>query len=155
MHKYEVMFIIRPDTPEDEVATIITHMEGFVTGAGGTMEKVEKMGRRRLAYRVERQREGFYVLFVLEGPPSTVHELERRMKVTDAVMKFLTVRVDAEHKRAEKLAAIRAKKQAKRQKPGQTQAAAAHPLPFAAPAEPAQADPAAAPPPGDGGATEV
>lgn len=117
MHKYEVMFIIRPDTAEDEVEKIVSQMEGFVTGAGGKMEKIEKMGRRRLAYRIERQREGFYVLFVLEGPPSTVNELERRMRVTDSVMKFLTVRVDLEHKRAAKLAQIRAEKQAKRPKP--------------------------------------
>lgn len=149
MHKYEVMFIIRPDTPEDEAAKIITQMEGFVSGAGGSIEKVEKMGRRRLAYRIQRQREGFYVLFVLEGPPSTVHELERRMKVTDAVMKFLTVRVDEEHKRAEKLAAIRTKKLAKRQKPGHAAAPAAQPIPFAAPA-----DPAPAAPPENAGPTE-
>lgn len=125
MHKYEVMFIIRPDSSEDDVANVITQMEGFVTGAGGAVEKVEKIGRRRLAYRIERQREGFYVLFSVQGPPATVHELERRMKVTDAVIKFLTVRVDQEQKRAEKMAAIRAKKQAKRPRSNQAAGAAA------------------------------
>ena len=117
MHKYEVMFIIRPDTAEDEVEKIVSQMEGFVTGAGGKMVKVEKLGRRKMAYRIQRQREGFYVLFVLEGPPSTVNELERRMRVTDSVIKFLTVRVDQEEKRAAKDAKIRAEKQAKRPKP--------------------------------------
>lgn len=126
MHKYEVMFIIRPDTPEDEVAKIVTQMEGFVTAAGGKVEKTEKLGRRRLAYRILRQREGFYILFVLEGPPASVHELERRLKVTDTVIKFLTVRVDEEHKRAEKLAAARSRKQAK--KPKAAEAAPAQPL---------------------------
>lgn len=116
MHKYEVMFIIRPDAPEDEVAKIATQMEGFITGAGGTVVKLEKMGRRKLAYRVQRHREGFYVLVEMEAPPAAVHELERRMKVADAVIKFLTVRVDEEQKRAEKLAAIRVRRQAKRPK---------------------------------------
>ncbi|MGH9344154.1 MAG: 30S ribosomal protein S6 [Terriglobia bacterium] len=128
MHKYEVMFIIRPDTPEDEMEKLISQMEGFVTGAGGKMEKTEKLGRRRLAYRVERQREGFYVLFVFEGLQGTVNELERRMRVTDAVIKFLTVRIDEEQKRAAKLAKARAEKQAKRPK--------ASPPPPPAPAAP-------------------
>lgn len=128
MHKYEVMFIIRPDTPEDEVEKLVSQMEGFVTGAGGKMEKIEKLGRRRLAYRVERQREGYYVLFVFEGQHGTVSELERRMRVTDAVIKFLTVRIDEEHKRAAKLAKARAEKQARRPKPT--------PPPAAAPSEP-------------------
>ncbi|MGH9377730.1 MAG: 30S ribosomal protein S6 [Terriglobia bacterium] len=129
MHKYEVMFIIRPDTPEDEVDKVVSQMEGFVTGAGGKMEKIEKLGRRRLAYRIERQREGFYVLFVLEGLPAAVNELERRMKVTDAVLKFITVRIDEEQKRAAKLAKARAAKQAKRPK------ASPPPPPAAPPAE--------------------
>lgn len=125
MHKYEVMFIIRPDTPEDEVEKLVAQMEGFVTGAGGKMEKIEKMGRRRLAYRVERQREGFYVLFVFEGLHAAVSELERRMRVTDAVIKFITVRIDLEQKRAAKLAKERAEKQARRPKPAAAPPAAA------------------------------
>ncbi|MGH9406287.1 MAG: 30S ribosomal protein S6 [Terriglobia bacterium] len=117
MHKYEVMFIIRSDTPEDEVEKVISQMEGFVTGADGKILKTEKLGRRKLAYRVERQREGLYVLFIIEGAPATITELERRMKVTDAVIKFMTVRVDQEEKRAVKMSKIRAKQQAKRHKP--------------------------------------
>lgn len=132
MHKYEVMFIIRPDTPEDEVERLVTQMEGFVTGAGGKMEKIDKLGRRRLAYRVERQREGFYVLFVFEGLQAAVSELERRMRVTDAVIKFLTVRIDEEQKRGAKLAKARAEKLAKRPK--------SSPPPAAAPAAPAEAE---------------
>ncbi|HEV2491779.1 MAG TPA: 30S ribosomal protein S6 [Terriglobia bacterium] len=114
MRKYEVIFIVRPDIIDEEVEKLVTQMEGVVTGAGGKLEKVEKMGRRRLAYRVERHREGFYVLFVFEGSGDTVKELERRLKVTDAVIKFLTVRIDEELKRAEKLKALRAKQQAKK-----------------------------------------
>ncbi len=117
MRKYEVIFIVRPDIADEEVDKLIAQMEGVVGGAGGKMEKVEKMGRRRLAYRVERQREGFYVLFVLEGGGETVKELERRLKVTDAVIKFLTVRTDEEIKRAEKFKALRAKEQTKKHRP--------------------------------------
>ena len=65
MRKYEIIFIIRPDATEEDIAKLITQFEGVATGAGGKIEKVEKMGRRRLAYRVKRHREGFYVLFVL------------------------------------------------------------------------------------------
>lgn len=124
MHRYEVMFIIRPDTPEDEMSKLVTQMEGYVTGTGGKLEKSEKMGRRKLAYRIERYREGFYVLFVLEGEPAVVTELERRMKVTDSVIKFLTVRVDEELKRAAKMRAMRKRKESRRRKPAQAQHAA-------------------------------
>ena len=129
MHRYEVMFIIRPDMPEEEMGKLITQMEGYVTGSGGKLEKSEKMGRRRLAYRIERYREGFYVLFVIEGDPAVTVELERRMKVADPVIKFLTVRVDEELKRGAKLAAIRKGKESRRRKPAQ---AAAHGAPKAA-----------------------
>jgi len=131
MRKYEVIFIVRPDVADEEVDKLIAQMEGVVAGAGGKMEKVEKIGRRRLAYRVERQREGFYVLFVLEGGGETVKEFERRLRVTDNVIKFLTVRTDEELKRAEKLKAIRAKQAKKpRPKPGTP---AAQPAPEAQP----------------------
>jgi small subunit ribosomal protein S6 len=116
MRKYEIIFIIRPDVTEEDAAKLITQFEGVVTGAGGKVEKVEKMGRRRLAYRVKRHREGFYVLFVLEGSGDTVREVERRFKVTDTVIKFLAVRTDEELKRAERLKATRAKQEARRGK---------------------------------------
>lgn|SRR5487761_746543 len=133
MHRYEVMFIIRPDVPEDEMGKLIAQMESYVTGTGGKLEKSEKMGRRRLAYRVGRHRDGFYVLFVIEGEPAVITELERRMKVTDTVIKFLTVRVDEELKRSAKMGAIRKRKESRRRKPAQAQ----HSAPQAA--EPSQA----------------
>ncbi len=114
MRKYEIIFVIRPDILEEEVDKLITQMEGVVSSAGGRVEKVEKMGRRRLAYRVRRHREGFYVFFTLEGTGDTVKEFERRLKVIDTVIKFLTVRIDEELKRAEKLQALRAKQEARR-----------------------------------------
>src|ERR1043165_4045528 len=113
MRKYELIFIVRPDAPEEEADKLIAQMEGVVTTAGGKLEKVDKMGRRRLAYHVGRYREGFYVLFTFEGSGETVKEFERRLRVTDSVIKFLTVRTDEELKRAEKFKAFRTKQQAR------------------------------------------
>jgi small subunit ribosomal protein S6 len=114
MRKYEIIFVVRPDVPEEEVDKLVAQMEGVVTGTGGSIEKVEKMGRRRLAYRIQRQREGFYVFFSLEGGGDTVKEFERRLKVTDTVIKFLTVRIDEGLKRAEKFRAFRTEQEARR-----------------------------------------
>jgi small subunit ribosomal protein S6 len=117
MRKYELIFIVRPDLPEEELGKIITQMETVVTGHGGKIEKVEKMGKRRLAYRVEHQREGFYVLFLIEGSGETVKEFERRLKVNDAVIKYLSVRVDEELKRAEKAKTWRAQQATRKPRP--------------------------------------
>lgn len=114
MTKYELIFIVRPDIAEDEVDKLVAQMEGIVTGAGGQIEKIEKMGRRRLAYRVQRHREGFYVLFAFEGTGDTVHEFERRLKVADPVIKFLTVRMDEDLKRGRKFQAQAARREAKK-----------------------------------------
>jgi len=132
MRKYEIMFVVRPDVADEEVERLIAQMEGVVAGAGGKIEKAERMGRRRLAYKVARQREGYYVLFVLEGSGETVKEFERRLKVTDSVIKYLTVRIDEELEKAEKYKALRAKQEARR--PRSKPAAAP---PAAAAAEPA------------------
>ncbi|HUU15487.1 MAG TPA: 30S ribosomal protein S6 [Terriglobia bacterium] len=117
MRKYEIIFVVRPDVPEEELDKLIAQMEGVVTGAGGRVEKVEKMGRRRLAYRIQRHREGFYVFFAVEGSGDTVKEFERRLKVIDTVIKFLTVRIDEDLKRAEKFRAFRADQEARRSRP--------------------------------------
>ena len=117
MHKYELIFIVRTDLPEEELGKLMTQMEGVVTSHGGKVEKAEKMGRRRLAYRVKRQREGVYVLFVVEGSGETVKEFERRLRVNDAVIKYLSVRVDEELKRAEKAKAWRAEQAARKPRP--------------------------------------
>jgi small subunit ribosomal protein S6 len=116
MRNYELIFIVRPDVVDDDVQKLITQMEGVVTSAGGKVEKVEKMGRRRLAYRVEKQREGFYVLFCFQGTGDTVREFERRLKVMDTVIKHLTVCTDDILQRAEKFKNLRAKQEAKRRR---------------------------------------
>ncbi|HEV2113668.1 MAG TPA: 30S ribosomal protein S6 [Terriglobales bacterium] len=105
---YELMFIVRPDMPEEEVDKLISHLESNVTSSGGTVKSTEKMGKRRLAYTVRRFGEGLYVLLTLEGTGEMIHEVERRLRVTEPVIKFITVRVDEEQKRVAKIKAIRA-----------------------------------------------
>jgi small subunit ribosomal protein S6 len=116
MRNYEIIFIVRPDVTEEDVDKLIAQMEGLLPAAGGKLEKVEKLGRRRLAYRVRKQREGFYVLFRLQGSGDTVKEFERRLKVMDTVIKYLTVRIDEDLERAEKFKALRAKQESKKRR---------------------------------------
>lgn len=116
MRNYEIIFIVRPDVVEEEIDKLIAQMEGVVVATGGKLDKVEKMGRRRLAYRVSRQREGIYILFRLQGSGDTVKEFERRLKVMDTVIKYLTVRIDEDLERAEKFKALRAKKESKKRR---------------------------------------
>ncbi len=101
-------------------------MESVVTSTGGSITKSDRMGKRHLAYRVGHFKEGNYVLFIVESEVATVKELERRLRVSEPVIKYLTVRVDEELKRAEKLRNIRAKRLAKKKpRPGSEPAAAA------------------------------
>ena len=104
---YEIMFIVRPDVEEDELDKLIETFSGYVTGGGGTVKTTEKMGRRRLAYTVKKFNDGFYVLLVVDAPASLVSEIERRLRVSDPVIKFLTVRMDEEDKRVAKIKAHR------------------------------------------------
>jgi len=104
---YELMFIVRPDMTEEDLDKLISTLQSVVPPSGGTVQKVEKMGKRRLAYTVRRFHDGIYVLMVVEGGGPVIHELERRLRVTEPVIKFLTVRVDEEHKRLAKIKALR------------------------------------------------
>ena len=105
---YEVMFIVRPDMVDEEADKLVSTLESGVSASGGTVKIVERMGRRRLAYKVRKFQEGNYVLFTVFGSGETIHELERRLRVTEPVIKFLTVRTDEEDKRLEKVKKIRA-----------------------------------------------
>ncbi|HEX7955819.1 MAG TPA: 30S ribosomal protein S6 [Pyrinomonadaceae bacterium] len=111
---YEVVFIVDPGTQEDEVTRLTENLRTIITDQGGTVTRAEVMGRRQLAYRIGRSNEGIYVLFEVEGTGREIAELERRMRVSDQVMRYLTVRVDEERQRAEKLRARRARKASKR-----------------------------------------
>jgi small subunit ribosomal protein S6 len=104
---YEVMFIVRPDTGEEDLDKLVSGIEGTITQNGGTVKSVEKMGVRRLAYTVRRFQEGHYVLLQIEADGNLVSEIERRLRVTEPVIKFLSVRMDEEEKRHAKFMAHR------------------------------------------------
>jgi small subunit ribosomal protein S6 len=114
MPNYEIMFILNPTTVEEEVDKINGQIEAVVTAGGGKVGKVEKMGKRRLAYLVKKFREGSYVLFTIEGDGAIVREVERRLRVMDQVIKYLTVRMDEDMKRLDKIKAHRDKRAARR-----------------------------------------
>ncbi len=104
---YELMFIVRPDMTEEDQDKLVSNLETQVQNAGGTVKSVERMGKRRLAYAVRNFQEGIYVLLVLEGDGAMVKEVERRLRVNEPVIKFLTVRIDEEQKRLAKVKALR------------------------------------------------
>jgi len=104
---YELMFIVRPDMTEEDLDKLLAMLQSIVPASGGSIVKVDKMGKRRLAYTVKRFHEGIYVLIVVEGGGAVIHELERRLRVTEQVIKFLTVRTDEEQKRLDKVKALR------------------------------------------------
>lgn len=104
---YEVMFIVRPDVVEEEVDKLIAGFSTNVTNGGGVIKNVEKMGRRKLAYLVRKFNDGNYVLLTIEANGAVVLELERRLRVTEPVIKFITVRIDEEEKRLAKVKALR------------------------------------------------
>ena len=107
MRVYEVLFIVAPNTEEGDIETLVTQFSDVVTNQGAQVAKVDRMGRRRLAYPIQKHHEGHYVVLTVEGTGSEIAELERRMRVTDAVIRYLSVRIDEDLKRAEKIRARR------------------------------------------------
>jgi small subunit ribosomal protein S6 len=92
--KYELVYIASPDATEEQVTDLHTQVEAIVQRLGGTIDKTENWGRRRLAYEVGRHKEGTYVLEVIDGSGDLMKEIDRRLKVTDLVIRHLVVRVD-------------------------------------------------------------
>jgi small subunit ribosomal protein S6 len=113
---YEILFVADPNLGEPEVDSLTTTVQGYVEKEGGRLQKVEKWGKKRLAYMVGKHREGSYQLLVVEGSPSLVKEVERRLRVTDGVIKFLFVRVDDDLRKAEGRKARRAAEDAKKKR---------------------------------------
>ena len=144
---YEAMFIVRPDVVDEEVDKLIAGFTASVTNGGGVVKHVEKMGRRKLAYIVRKFNDGNYVLMTIEAGGAVVAELERRLRVSEPVIKFITVRIDEEEKRLAKIKAIRATRKKLSAEPAASAApapvpappAAAAPLATAAPVEAVQA----------------
>jgi len=138
---YEIMFIVRPDVEEADIDKLIEGFSANVTNGGGEVKSVEKMGRRRLAYTVRKFNDGFYILLNIAAEGSLITEIERRLRVSEQVIKFITVRMDEEEKRLAKVKALRDSKVKRSAQPvAQTpQAPAATPdAETAAPAEPAK-----------------
>ena len=163
MRIYEELFILQPDVTDEVVDPLIEQLSGIITGQGGTVDKNEKWGVRKLAYRVQKYNEGYYVLLQFTAGPETVKEMERRLRVTDVVMKFITVRIDEKLKKIEKRKKARAKRAARKPAPPVAQpsmptgepAAGGGPMPGAPmPGAPAPAAPAEAPEPALAGSGE-
>jgi small subunit ribosomal protein S6 len=115
---YEILFIADPNLGEPEVDALAVQVQGYVEKEGGRLQKVEKWGKKRLAYMIGKHREGSYVLLVVEAGAETVKEVERRIRVTDGVVKFMTVRVDEELKKAERRKSKRMAEEARRRERG-------------------------------------
>lgn len=114
---YDLIFIIRPATPEDEIKKVEHAVEHACSEKGGKIEKTEHWGTRKLAYRVAKHREGIYVYYQIHTTHGElIAELERRLRVQDSVIKYLTIRLDEDIKRQKKLAGIREKRAARRPK---------------------------------------
>lgn len=107
---YEVVVIVAPNVSDDDLGQLADTLAGIVTGQGGVIVKNEKMGRRNLAYPIGKHKEGQYLLLEISGAGSEIAELERRMRVNDVIIRYMTVRVDLDRRRAEKLKARRARK---------------------------------------------
>jgi small subunit ribosomal protein S6 len=135
---YEVMFIVRPDVADEDVDKLIAGLEQTVSNGGGKVRSTEKLGKRKLAYMVRRFNDGNYVLLTIDANGTLIAELERRLRVSEPVIKFITVRMDEEEKRLAKVRAIRATKK----KVSATPVEAAPAAPAPVPAEPAPAAPA-------------
>jgi small subunit ribosomal protein S6 len=129
------MFIIDPTVPDEGVESIVGQMEGVIKDGGGTIDKTDRWGKRKLAYRVKKRDEGFYVLIQFSAGADVVKEIGRRLKVHEQVLKYLTVRID------EKLQWLEKRKK-EREKRAQRKAAAAPAGPgFRLPGEPPPAMP--------------
>ena len=122
---YEVVFIIQPDAEDAEVMRLTEAVQKIITDQGGNVVKTELMGKRQLAYEINHKRDGIYVLLEVEGSGREIAELERRMRVNDRILRYMTVRVDEDRRRADKLKDRRARKAERRPAEGKAKAQAA------------------------------
>jgi small subunit ribosomal protein S6 len=120
---YEIVFIVNPDADDAEVMRLTEAFQKIITDQGGTVTKTEMMGRRQLAYEINHKRDGVYVLLEVEGSGAEIAELERRMRVNDRILRYMTIRVDEDRRRADKLKGRRARKAERRPVGGKAKAA--------------------------------
>lgn len=119
------MYIIDPDTPADKIASLNEAVGKLIEKEGGTVVRLDDIGRRTLAYPIKKKTEGHYVLFELDGSGQEILELERRMRVNDMIMRYITVRIDEDRKKADKMQAKREARNAKRSQFRKTEEVAA------------------------------
>lgn len=147
MRIYELVFIVKPDLPEEETRAAVEQVRAALTEGGAAIDKVDEWGKRRLAYPVRGFADGHYVFmqYSAEDKSSLPREIERRLRVSDAVIKFMTVRIDEDLRRLEKLKKRREKRAARTpQRPARPAAPAAPSAPVPAQPGSAPAQPAAA-----------
>ena len=142
MRTYEQLFIVNTAATDVEVDALLEQLTGIIKASGGNLDKTDKWGVRKLAYRVNRQTEGIYILLCFSAGAKAIHELERRLRVADLVMKFITVRMDERMKRVVKRQKRREKRAARKPQLSAPAAPAGlpgapHPVPGAAPGSPA------------------
>lgn len=111
---YEVMYIVDPEAASDKIVKLNEAVGKLIEKEGGTVVRMDDIGRRQLAYPINKKNEGYYVLFEVEGTGQEIAELERRMRVNDLIVRYMTVRVDEDRKLADKLRSKREKRTAQR-----------------------------------------
>jgi len=148
MRVYEELFILKPGTPEEDIDAYVGQIKDLIVSGKGTVEKADKWGTRKLAYRVQKFNEGIYILIVFTAPAELVKEVERRMRNTDTVIKFITVRIDERLKKIGKRKLHRDKRAARKPPMPVSVPAAAVPAVPAMPAEPGAGPTPGAPAPG-------
>jgi len=121
---YEMVFIVDPNVADDEVMKLSEGVQKIITGQGGSITKTEMMGKRQLAYEINHKKDGTYVLLEVEGSGKEIAEVERRMRVNDQILRYMTIRVDEDRRRADKLKDRRARKAAKQPGKGKSKSAA-------------------------------
>jgi small subunit ribosomal protein S6 len=118
---YEVMYIVDTDTADDKIEKLNEAVGKLIEKEGGTIIRMDDIGRRRMAYPIKKKTDGYYVLFEIEGSGQEILELERRMRVNDMIVRYVTVRVDEDRKKADKIQAKRDRRSSKRSKFRQTE----------------------------------
>ena len=110
MRNYEVVFVAAPTLTSEELESFINHIQTVVEGKNGKLVKIDNWGKKSLAYKIKRFREAYYVVLSIEGDGGTIAEVERRFRVTDYIIRFISVRIDEDLKRSDKIKAARRKK---------------------------------------------
>jgi len=121
---YEIVFIVNPEAEDTEVMRLTEAAQKIITDQGGSITKTEMMGRRQLAYEINHKRDGVYVLLEVDGSGAEIAELERRLRVNDRILRYMTIRVDEDRRRAQKFKDRRAKKAARKPQAGKGKGAA-------------------------------